>query len=296
LKFSFDFELSSPEATIGIYVGVIAAVVIVILLLLRGRRPNITQNMTTISNSPGAAVSLDQSKHTNVAVSTAAAVNVSKVNHAPAAPAEQKPAPAARPRNSGGGTGNDDVSALMFVAGGALVAGVYFFVRHFDSVAFGSRLECFAAFSFAVVAFPFDLYRRGVRGDEIQASLFLSGVISFIAAALLLQAQALVTPEMIAASADEPNVVKLVFQRLTHAELRLVMISLVSTVATCFVALTALLSILRAIVLSWFEGRPLNGFARAVLKVTHGTRPAPLAIIAIVLLGAVAAMPYFFPA
>lgn len=296
MKFSFDLELSSPEATIGLYIGAAIAVVIIILLVLRSRPPNITQNITSITNSPGANASVDQSRHTNVAVNTAVAVNVSKVSNTSRPPREQKPPSPPRARNTGSGTGNDDASGFVFAAGAAIAAGVYFFVRHFDSVAFGSRLECFAALSFAVVALLFDLYRRGGRADEIQVNLTLSAVISTVSAALLLQAQALVTPEMIAAAADEQNVFKLVFQRLSHTDLRLILISLLSTVAICFVALTALLSILRAVVLAWYEDRPFTWFARTVLNATHGMRPVPLAIIATVILGSVTAMPYFMPA
>ena len=211
-------------------------------------------------------------------VSTKVAVGI---NRSPSPP-PQSPHPRNRPAGNGS---QDDAIGILGVAFVAFAFAGYFYLRYFDVVTFVSRTACFAAASYALLGCAVDMYRRSVLLDQIQWGYLLAGLASGVAAGLLLQAQALVTPEMLEAAAAEQGAVQFFLHRLTNAGRLYVIASLACTSAICFVILASLLAILRALLLAWTDDESRGWSSRILLGATEWVQPVPFAIMSLLGLG-----------
>lgn len=282
MKISFELDLNSPEGYIGIGIGVL---LLVLVWLLRRRDPGDSNAMIQNVGSPGAAIYVDQSKRTNVAIAAPVAVNVATTSRQPHG---QSPADRSA-RNSS----PDDIWMVLVLALFALAVTGVFYLRHFEIVTFVSRTICFVAATYAFLGFMLDLYARGWRSNEVQFGYLLAGLFSGAAAGLLLQAQELISVEMVqAAIADSSGAVNFFLNRLTSVGKLLLVASLLSTTVTSFIALVAVLVILRAIVTSWSDESQRSWVSTFFLKYTGWFRPQHFAILSIVCTGFVGLVLY----
>ena len=282
MKVSFSLELGSQEALIGIGLGLLVAI---IAALMSGRRgPNITRNVVQINGSPGANASIDQSKRTSVKVDANVSVNVGATTSAPTS------SKASRTSAQSKGNGHhDDAMGIVVLALAAMAIGGFFYLRHFEMITLVSRTVCFAAATYALIGCAIDVYQRGLRFDQIQFGYLLAGLASGTAAGFLLQAQELVSLEMLqAATNSSQGALHFFLNRLTNAGRVFLMASLVSTAIICFVALAAILAILRALILSWSDASVRSWPTRIALGATEWVRPVPFSFLSIGGLGIVA--------
>lgn len=182
---------------------------------------------------------------------------------------------------SGGGFSQDDAGAIFVAAVGVLAVVGFYYVRHFELITVISRTLCFAATAYGLFAFALDVHWRGPRFDGIKAGYLLAGIAGLVSAAFLLQAQALISSDVVqAAAATGRGAIDFVLNRLTQVGRMYLLASLLTTTVACFVAVMSLLAILRALLQSWAEPDDRSRFASLVLGATDWVAPIPFALLA----------------
>jgi len=114
----------------------------------------------------------------------------------------------------------------------------------------------------------------------------LAAIASGVSAEFLLQAQDLVSQDMVQAAATHGRgAVDFFLNRLTSAGKVILVASMISTAAICFVSMASWLAIIRALVESWSDESERSWPAHTVLGASEWVRPVPFMFFSLLMLG-----------
>jgi hypothetical protein len=246
------------------WLGIIAGLLLVIALLIvwligrgGGRQPI---NLIDQRGSIGASANVNQSKHVKqddhsqrqTAINTN--VNVNSKNRNASSKSNRQPS-----------SGNsDDNSGIFIVAGIALLTVCALYVKHFEMIKLVTRATYLGVVVFCFFAWVVSIFQRDSLDNDQQFGFVAPFVGALVGVWLLLQAQDVISPEVVQAAQAVPNsiagFIDFYLNKLSTYGKRIVLISASASLILMLHAMIAALTALRTFVVCYFYDEEESGY------------------------------------